>query len=176
MRETGKEPQWAKVHDAFRPSWFHYHLRSCSYINPSQMLSLYLQCLDTREPGGWKYLFSCSGRYVATLLPLHPEPIGLLEEYKDTDWRWITESLLMITWAGCTEPAFRPGFATVTSRHKPVTPKITGRFCLSPSSRSGTKMFELSFRSLQTSSWRNGWEHSPLDVSCVERRGGGDLM
>lgn len=167
----GKGPQRAKVQDAIRPSCFHYHLRSCSYINLSQILSLYLQCLDTREPGGWKYLFSCNGRYVAT--PPLPEPIGLLEESKDTDWRWITESLLMITWAGCTESAFCPGFVTVAFRHKPVTPKITGRFCLCPRSRPGTKMFELSFRSLQTSSWRNGWERSPLDVGCVGRWGGG---
>lgn len=67
--ETSYQPSPVRerwVQDAFRPSWFHYHLRSCGYINLSQTLSLYLQCLDTREPGGWKYLFSCNGWYVAT--------------------------------------------------------------------------------------------------------------
>lgn len=58
------------------------------------------------------------------------------------------ESILMIAWAGCSESALVQALWPVTSRHKPVTPKIKGRIWLCLCSRPVTEMFKLSFRSL----------------------------
>lgn len=39
----------------------------------------------TREPRGWKYLFSCE----VWIMDRSPQPMGFQEEHKDADWRWI---------------------------------------------------------------------------------------
>lgn len=120
-----------------------------SSINLSQMLCLYLHCLDTCEPRGWKYLF-----LLAMDNRVYPWANGLLAEYKDRDWRWINTDD-NTSWA----PALWP----VTLRHKPTTQKMTVRSWLGLFSRSVAQISELSFRSVLYAA-----NHKPVPSEMAE--------